>query len=110
MALEIVIKHAKNIPILKLTGRVVDVDVKKFAKKLEAVAKTIAPRIAIDVSDVNFIDSHGLGILVYHHAALTKSGRALLILNTNTDPSTYVNRLFEMTHLNKVMLVVAELV
>ncbi|MBD3315615.1 MAG: STAS domain-containing protein, partial [Chitinivibrionales bacterium] len=66
-------------------------------------------RVIVDVSDTDFIDSHGVGIIVYYHTLMEKANKQLLLLNQNPDPSAYMTRLFEMTNLNKVLNVVTSL-
>lgn len=92
-------------PVLHVAGRLVNVDSEKFQKKLTAYIKKQSAPAIIDISDVNFIDSFGLGTLVQVHSDVLKSGGKLIILNTNSDPDTYVQRLFTMTQLNKVFTI-----
>jgi len=106
MALELEMKKLNDAPVLAVAGRIVDIDVKKFAAKLQSVCKGKTQRVIVDMSQVNFIDSHGLGNLVYFHTLLKKENRELIVLNTNQDPNSYVRRLFEMTNLNKVITIV----
>lgn len=109
MALAVKTRKEKGMPVIELVGRVIDVDVLKFTKKLEELSKKPPAYIVIDVSRSNFIDSHGLGSIVYYHNMLQKKSCKLLILNTNTDPNNYVTRLIELTNLNKVLNIVLDL-
>ncbi|MDR2578744.1 MAG: STAS domain-containing protein [Chitinispirillales bacterium] len=106
MALEVTLK-SENGAILELAGKVVDVDVKKVQNKLDDLYKNKKlPRVVMDVSDVEFIDSHGLGVVVYFHTLMQKEKRSLTILNVNQDKNAYLNRLFEVTNLDKVLDIV----
>jgi anti-anti-sigma factor len=107
MSLEIKLKKTKDIPVLELVGRAIDVDVEKFSKRLQAVYKKGAKCIVIDLSKTNFVDSHGLGIIVYYNTLMQKEGRQLVILNENPDSRSYVRRLFELTNLDKVLRTVS---
>jgi len=107
MALEIKSRKINNDPVLVLIGRVIDVDVEKFSKKLESLCNKKTPRIIIDVTQANFIDSHGLGIVVYYNSLLQKEKRTLIVLNANPDCQSYVRRLFELTNLDKVLKTVS---
>lgn len=104
----IIIKTIKieKTPVLQVAGRLVNVDSEKFQKKLSSYIKKQSNPAIIDISDVNFIDSFGLGTLVQVHSDTTKGGGQLLIINTNSDPDTYVQRLFTMTQLNKVFTII----
>jgi anti-anti-sigma factor len=107
--LDIVVKKEDDVPVVELKGRVADLDVKKVQHKIDQLYKKKVPRIVIDVSRANFLDSHGLGTIVYFHTLMQKEGRQLLILNTNVDRSSYINRLFELTNLDKVLNIVQQL-
>jgi len=109
MALTIKTRKDKNIPILSVSGRLISVDSEKFQKKLEAFCKKYPSLVVIDISEVNFIDSFGLGTLVHHHTQIQKAGGKLFVLNTNTDPNTYIQRLFSMTGLNRIFTIVDSL-
>lgn len=104
----IVIKTVKiaKTPVLQVAGRLVNVDSEKFQKKLSSYIKKQSKPAIIDISEVNFIDSFGLGTLVQVHSDTAKDGGELLIVNTNNDPDTYVQRLFTMTQLNKVFKII----
>lgn len=106
MALTVGFRKIENLPVVTVSGRAVDVDVKKLARKLESVYKRKAGRIVVDISGTDFIDSHGLGTIVYFHTLMQKQNRELVILNANPDPNSYIARLFELTHLNKVLRIV----
>lgn len=110
MALEIMLKTETDEPVLELTGRIIDVDVKKFQRRIDQLyKKKECKRIILDVTRANFIDSHGLGTIVYYHTLMQKEKRQLIILNANTDGSSYLNRLFELTNLDKVLLIQSSL-
>jgi len=98
-----------DVPVVELKGRVADQDVKRVQQKIDQLYKKKVPKIVIDVSKANFLDSHGLGTIVYYHTLMQKENRQLLILNTNTDRSAYINRLFELTNLDKVLNIVEQL-
>lgn len=103
MALDVKLDRVGNCPAVVLAGRVVDIDVKKMARRLDALYRKKDPNVVVDVSGADFIDSHGLGTIVYFHTLLQKEGRQLLILNTNPNQNSYLSRLFELTHLDKVL-------
>ena len=49
------------------------------------------------------MDSHGLGTIVYYHTLMQKEKRKLILVNKNTDETSYLNRLFSLTNLDKVL-------
>ena len=109
MAITIKTRKEKDIPILSVSGRLISVDSEKFQKKLEGFCKKYPNLVVLDISEVNFIDSFGLGTLVHHHTQMQKSGGKLIVLNSNTDPNTYIQRLFSMTGLNRIFISVESL-
>lgn len=108
-ALEVTLKQSDDIPLLELTGRIVDADVKKFQRKIDQLYKKKSPQIIVDVSSASYLDSHGLGTIVYYHTLMQREKRQLVILNTNRDKSSYLNKLFELTNLDKVLTIVSYL-
>jgi anti-anti-sigma factor len=89
--------------VVSLIGRLVDVDVKKFSRKLSTVVNERTPRVILDVSRLNFINSTALGVIVVTHTQLRKENRELIVLNGNPNPQSYVNRLVEVTNLHTVI-------
>lgn len=68
----------------------------------EAVAKVVDEELAVvhvDLADVTYLDSAGLGVLAGAHRRLALDGRRLVILN----PRDNVYRVFEMTGLTRVL-------
>jgi anti-anti-sigma factor len=110
MALEVVIKSEGADPVVELSGKIVDVDVKKIQHQLDLLYKDKKRnRIVLDVTNASFIDSHGLGVVVYFHTLMQKDKRDFVIVNGNPDKSAYLNRLFELTNLDKVLKIVNKL-
>jgi anti-anti-sigma factor len=102
-ALEITVKNDDEAPLLELRGKVADAEVKKLQRKLDQLYKKKFATITVDVSKANFMDSHGLGTIVYYHTLMQKDKRTLILVNTNTDEKSYLNRLFALTNLDKVL-------
>jgi anti-anti-sigma factor len=106
---DVSLKKEDSASLVELKGRIADLDVKRVQHRLEQLYKKKCPRIVIDVSKATFLDSHGLGAIVYFHTLMQKDGRQLLVLNTNGDRTAYINRLFELTNLDKVLNIVQQL-
>ena len=105
----VAVKVEDEKPVLELTGRIVDADVKKFQRRIDQLYKKKHKQIIVDVSRASFIDSHGHDTIVYYHTLMQKEKRELVILNSNPDCNSYLNRLFELTNLDKVLNIVARL-
>jgi anti-anti-sigma factor len=102
-ALTVTIINDSDTPQIELSGKVADAEVKKFQRKIEQLYKKKYATIIVNVSKANFMDSHGLGTIVYYHTLMQKEKRKLVLVNTNTDQSSYLNRLFALTNLDKVL-------
>jgi|GEM_PF-341797 anti-sigma B factor antagonist len=107
MALDMKVREKKESTVIQLIGRVIGVDGEKFSKKLDGVYSKRKKRLILDMSNVTFLDSHGLGTIVYYFHSMQKEKRDFVILNTNPDPTTYVKRLFELTNLDKILTIVS---
>lgn len=109
LTLEVTVKNNEETPLIELAGRIVDADVKKFQRRIDQIYKKKHQQIIVDLSRATFIDSHGLGTIVYYHTLMQKEKRELVILNANPDKSSYLCRLFELTNLDKVLKIVDHL-
>ena len=97
-----------DIPYIKLTGRIISVDSRKFKRKMESLfLKKKNDRIIVNLSETEFLDSYGLGVIVYYHTCMQKAGRELIILNKNPNPQAYITRLLELTRLVNVFKVIS---
>jgi len=102
------LKGTDSEPVIELIGQIIDADVKKFQKQLEQVYKNKCRRIYLDVSKATYIDSHGLGTIVYYHTLMQKDKNELIVINTNEDRSSYLSRMFDQTNLDKVLTIVSK--
>jgi anti-sigma B factor antagonist len=66
---------------------------------LEDVLRSVDQSIVLDLSDVDYINSAGLGLLLGTHQRLTSNGHALTIANV-TD---YVRELLQITGLDRML-------
>lgn len=106
MPLEIEIDEINTIPVARLSGAILEVDDDTMKNGLDPLYKEGHRCFVVDISKVNFVNSHGLGILIYYHNQMSKEGRQMLVLNTNPDTDAYLPRLFGMTKLNTVLNIV----
>ncbi len=100
MGLEITHTNYQGIPVLQLTGSLMDTDALRFSRELRNLIKTGQVHVGVDITQLEYIDSHGLGLIVYHSNTLQKQQRSLIIYNSNTDPKSYINRLINSTNLH----------
>lgn len=105
MSIQIKTRKQKGVPILIVSGRVINIDSEKFQKKMESFCKEKSKLVIVDISEVKFMDSFGLGTLVQHHTQIRNRGGEFIIVNTTTNPQAYMYRLFEMTGLTKIFTI-----
>ena len=89
--------------VLRLSGRVRGEGDQHLRERLEALFERQTPKIILDLSQAEFIDSHGLGIIVYFHKILQNQKRELVMVNSNADPQSYMGRLIQITNLDKII-------
>lgn len=71
-----------------------------FKAKLIDVYEQGYDKIIIDLSEVEMIQSSGVGALLSFNDNLIKDGGELRVINVNSD---YLKKVFEMTKLNKII-------
>lgn len=90
-----------------LRGRIVMVvrgvlDLPEVAAFREVFAKVVAtdcPDVVVDLTDVTFVGSSGLGLLLQAHRDLQAAGRTLVVKGTDGS----IRRAFEITHLDYLL-------
>ena len=84
MSLEISRKEREGITILELNGRITMGDeVGKFREIIKSLASSASPKLIVDMQNVDYIDSTGLGAVVMSATSLGKAGGAVKLLNLN---------------------------
>jgi anti-anti-sigma factor len=80
---EIFIKRqpTENGAVLKLTGELVFIDSQDFMREAALRVEDDGPHIIFDLSELKFIDSAGLGAILYLSEALRMRGQKLEIQN-----------------------------
>ena len=107
MSLVIKFEKYEDIQLMSVMGRIIDVDSKKLKKKFESLYKKDYPVMIINITDAEFIDSYGLGVIVYYHTLMQKSGKKLYLVDLTPSKESYMKRLLELTQLEKVFNVVS---
>ena len=83
MALELHERTEEGVVILALRGRLTVGESAKVREKIDALVKAGQTKVVMDLSDVEYIDSTGLGHLVIYYTSLKKQGGALKLVNLN---------------------------
>jgi anti-sigma B factor antagonist len=93
------VKHRTGTVVLVLHGELDLASAPALQQQLEAAAATGVRRILVDLSDLHFIDSTGLQVLLYADRRLREEGRELLL----TPGPRGVQRLFELTRTDVIL-------
>ena len=83
MALEIAEREREGVIILALKGRITMSEVSPVRDKVAALLADGHNQIVLDLGDVDYIDSTGLGNLVISFTQAKKAGGALVAVETN---------------------------
>jgi anti-sigma B factor antagonist len=84
MALEIQQREREGIEILKLHGRItVGAEASSLREKIGALNEAGKRKLVLDLAEVDYIDSTGLGALVMCATSLRKGGGNVKLLNLN---------------------------
>ena len=87
--------------VVKVQGEVDAYSAHQLRACLDEVADTPQRRIVVDVKDVGFIDSSGVGVLVASVKRLRQDGRALVVRG----PTRQITKLLEITGLRQLVVV-----
>src|SRR5271170_7748429 len=93
-------KVEPDIAVIDMTGRItMGSDSQKIEWGLAELLKENQKKVIFDLSEVTYLDSSGIGILMMCHAKLKKAGGALRIAGARE----MVEEALEMTSLNKIV-------
>ncbi len=106
MSLELSEHLTPNTAVLRVVGSINQMEVYRFSRALRAIEQKGHPFIAVDISKVEYLESHALGILVSHFLALQKQGRELVFFSSSDTSTSYVINLLESTRLNEMIRIV----
>jgi anti-sigma B factor antagonist len=84
MSLEITQREREGIAILDLEGRITaGAEATVFRERVDAVQASNKPNVVLNMADVDYVDSTGLGALVMLSTRLGKAGGSMKLLNVN---------------------------
>lgn len=90
---------------MKISGELVAREVNILSKKFESLGKGKCNTVVVDLSETNYIDSHGLGVFVYAWKMFEQKNKELIFLN----PQGFIRDMFMGTNLNQILRVVDNL-
>jgi anti-sigma B factor antagonist len=83
----------------KLVGEVDISNAHQFKKQLEAALSAKKQNISIDFSELKYIDSTGLGVIIGAYGAIKNEGLTIKVLN----PKDNVKKLLSVSGLTKLL-------
>lgn len=84
-------------------GSVCDSDAEQLRNTLEEAAQNETGKLVIDLSEVDYISSSGIGVLVSTLKKARHSGGSLVLCGMTPD----IHELFTLTHLDRVFTIAA---
>ncbi len=105
MSCKVKIRHHNEVPVIQITGELSGSESARASKKIIDQCGVKTGTVVIDLRETTFIDSHGLGVLVYAWRRLEESGKNLVFL----DPPSFVQNILEGTNLANVLTVIDSL-
>ncbi len=96
--MELVQEKIDDVSILNLNGRLDATRVSELKETVQAMIDAGGLKILIDMTNVDFVDSSGLGTLVTCLRSVTKAGGVFKITSLQENPK----KLFETTRLDRV--------
>lgn len=82
-----------------LAGEIDISNAEGFKTKLEDAMAEVRQNITIDLSELNYIDSTGLGVIIGVYSAIKKDGFCIKVLN----PRDNVRKLLTISGLDKIL-------
>lgn len=91
--LQVVFERLDDIVQSRLSGEMDVYSIKHFRTKLDKLMEAGVLHLLLDLSEVNYIDSSGLGLLVHTHQSIQKKGGKMVCLNpANRSSQTLLQR------------------
>ncbi len=98
--MEIKYRNYNNVLYVKLVGELDEHTAKYTSKTLDDVfLSTISKQIIIDLSEMGFMDSTGIGVLIGRYKKMKNKGVSIFI----TNPSYHAEKIFKLTGLYEIM-------
>jgi anti-sigma B factor antagonist len=102
MSLKVKVRKKGGFVIVGIEGSVSGTDVPRLQHKLDEAAKSEGDRIAVDLSETTFIDSHGLGMLIFEWKQLQAGKQDLTLIC----PAGFIRDILVNSNLQKIVRVV----
>lgn len=88
-----------NEPMISIAGQFTSQNIPEFRAIVDDMASAVPQRILVDMQNLNFIDSLGIGVLIFYHNNLRRSGVQLALFR----PSDAIEEILRLTSLDRVI-------
>lgn len=99
MSCKIRIKKLNKIPVLKISGELNTAGINSLSRKFESLMRGDHQKIVVDLNETTYIDSHGLGVLIFYWKELGEKKQELLFLN----PQGFIRTILEGTNISQII-------
>lgn len=88
-----------NEPMVTISGQFTSQYIADFRAAIDEIASTAPARILINMQQLSFIDSLGIGVLIFYHNNLRRSGVQIALFR----PSPSIEEILRLTSLDRVI-------
>jgi anti-sigma B factor antagonist len=88
-------------PVLRIAGEIICQESIRISMELETLLHSDHESVFIDLSGTTFIDSYGLGGLIYSLKLLERHGKKLMLLN----PHTKVLEVLQRNNMDRLFMI-----
>jgi anti-anti-sigma factor len=92
--------------VLILSGKVIAEDNGVLREHIEKTLRSAAPVKAIDLTDVEFLDSYALGQIIYYCTNPDGKRGNIFIVNRRIGGGSYIERLIKISELQQIFTIV----
>ncbi|WP_053057661.1 STAS domain-containing protein [Rubrobacter aplysinae] len=96
----VLVTEYEGVPVVSVAGEIDLYAVPRFRSAMRDACAGVSPQspVLVDLSDVDFMDSSGLGVLIGYHRELCESGSGLRIVAGEA-----AMKILRITHLDDVL-------
>lgn len=91
------VKH-NDIPVLEITGKLSGGDAIKISKKLEAMVGKVDSKVALDLTEIQYLDSTWLGTFIYCMGLYKDNDKEIVFII----PDGFVMELFYNSNISSI--------
>lgn len=102
MGIKVKVRNLNGTPILEIHGKVSSGAAIKISQKLESYAGKPCRKIFVDLSHIDYIDSHWLGVFVYSWKLLKEHNQTLAFII----PPGFIRDLFKTSNLDRTFVII----